>query len=280
MMLSEGSRFAREPSSPGPSSPVLSPSEATYSKTARTNADSYYIYKEQNASQGAGFADLDGPHSSLSVDSPSTPEISYLPTPPDTPERLYTRPKSEGQPIAPDLPTLPEESGIPSPSPLSHNHIVQDTVSLSPRSNLEAINTSEPVISGPQPENHILQDTDSSSSFSVLGATTSDWVAPSPVEPDLSFAEWVESDSSEKPGFLGFFRNLLGILASSRTSRARARKARVQTVIRLIKAVRDEKYIGTQASVWRTLHPSEYRDLLKLVEKEEALRGFFYEELR
>lgn len=271
-MLSEGSRFAQEPSVPGPSSPVLSSPELTSSKTARTNADSY-------SSEGAGFADLDGPRSSVSVASPSTPEISYLPTPPDTPERLYTRPKSEGLPTAPDLSTLPEESGIPSPSPLSRDHVVQDTVSSSPRSNLEAINTSEPVTSGPQPEDHILQDTESSSSLSDLGATTSDWVTSSPLEPDSSFAECAESDA-EKPGFLGFFRNLLDILASSHSNRARARKARVQTVIRLIKAVRDEKYIGTQASVWRTLHPSEYRDLLKCVEKEEALRWFFYNELR
>ncbi|ROW08850.1 hypothetical protein VMCG_02697 [Cytospora schulzeri] len=280
-MLSEGSRFAQETLSPGPTSPSLSSQEATSPKAARTTRESSFSYPEQSGLKGLGFADTDGPHSSTPVASPSTPELSYLPTPPDTPESLFTGLRSEGQTLAPDLPTLPEESGIPSipsPSPLSQEHIAQDTESASSLSIHEATVTSEPFTSSPKPENYIVQHKESSSTLSVLEATGPETVHPSPFEPDSSPTYLPGPDTHTAWRIL---RPLLNILAPLLNSRARAREARVRSVIRLIKAAHDGKLpSSTQPVIRRTLYPTQYQEVLDRVEAHSALRGFFHDKLR
>ena len=268
-MLSERSHYpkpisTKEPLSPSSSSPSLFSPDATTSKSVTIDLatpGSPSSRLEQNDPKGRGFADPD-PHSSVFVADPTTPKLptrqAYLPTPPETPEtpeQLSTRPKIEVQTLASGLPTLPELSRNPSPRPL--------------------------------PKEQISRDLESSAELSVSEAGTSEPITFSPVSPEASFTDLIQSNPEEL-GFLSsdphitwrFFRSLLNILASLRPRRARAREGRVRNVIRSIEQVRDGKYPGTQLLIRRKLYHSEYRDVLARVEADNALNGFFYDGLR
>ncbi|KAL2280861.1 hypothetical protein FJTKL_12173 [Diaporthe vaccinii] len=243
-----------------PSPPLTIAADATTSRehtASPTWSSSRFGTLEQDDLKNSGSA---GPVSCLGSfvavsTTPQTPTSpSHLPTPHPTPGSSSSKSDPGAKTLPSDLHWPPEASGSLLPSALPRNSTIQDT---------------EP---GPY--------------LSALQAT-SKLVTSSLNLSELSLPS-LEQDSSEEASFPGLFSSIArffrhfqstNILASTRVQKARKAHGRVQAVLRLIKARQAGKYLGPQLAIRRRLFSSEYRELIALIEADENLSDYFYQEL-